>query len=173
MRLVPTAVAGSLKFRQVTTGNAYSCGLTTQNRAYCWGSNEYGQLGDGTRTGRRTPVAVVGGLSLTQAVAGVSHTCAVTTGHQAYCWGDNFTGAVGDGTETVRLTPVAVVGGILFSGVSPGAGHHTCGHATSNRIYCWGHNAYGQLGRGTDQGPEICDGQLPCGKKPDVVAGVS
>jgi alpha-tubulin suppressor-like RCC1 family protein len=166
-RLVPTAVAGGLSFRQVTAGTGYSCGLTTQSRGYCWGSSG-GQV-------RREPGAVTvgGGASLSQIVAGGGHHCAVTTGHQAYCWGYNFTGALGDGTEIDRLTPVAVVGGILFSGVSPGSGYHTCGVTTGRRVYCWGHNAYGQLGDGTSTGPETCEYQLPCSRKPVAVVGVS
>jgi alpha-tubulin suppressor-like RCC1 family protein len=96
----------------------------------------------------------------------------VTTGHHAYCWGYNFTGALGDGTETDRRqTPVAVAGGLLFSGVSPGDGYHTCGVTTLGRAYCWGHNAYGQLGTGTSTGPETCQYYLPCSTKPKAVVG--
>jgi alpha-tubulin suppressor-like RCC1 family protein len=115
-RLVPTAVAGGLSFRQVTAGNGHSCGLSTQSYGYCWGATPSGQVS-------RTPVLVVvgGGLSLGQIVAGGGRDCAVTTGHRAYCWGRNFTGGVGDGTEIDRPTPVAVVGDVLFSGVSPGS----------------------------------------------------
>jgi alpha-tubulin suppressor-like RCC1 family protein len=94
----------------------------------------------------------------------------VTVGHVVYCWGDNFVGRLGDGTETDRLTPRPVVGTIQFSGVAPGSSH-TCGVTTLERVYCWGHNVYGQLGNGTNDGPEICDGELPCSTKPDEVVG--
>jgi alpha-tubulin suppressor-like RCC1 family protein len=164
--LVPTAVAGGLSFRHVTAGTGHSCGLSRQNRGYCWGTMVSGQVS-------RTPALVVvgGGLSLSQNTAGLSHDCPVTIGHHAYCWGDNFTGALGDGTETDRRTPVAVAGGLLFNGVSPGSGHHTCGVTTLKRAYCWGHNAYGQLGNGTSTGPETCGFNLPCSRKPKAVVG--
>jgi hypothetical protein len=44
--------------------------VTTGNRAYCWGANVAGELGDGTTTSRLTPVPVVGGLSFRQIRAG-------------------------------------------------------------------------------------------------------
>jgi len=55
-------VAGGLRFSGVSTGPglAHTCGITTENRIYCWGYNILGQLGDGTLTNRSTPVKVVG-----------------------------------------------------------------------------------------------------------------
>ena len=50
-RLVPRAVAGARRFRQVVAGAhfwSHTCGVTTEDRAFCWGSNNYGQLGDST-----------------------------------------------------------------------------------------------------------------------------
>ena len=55
---VPVAVAGGLSFTAVTVGDLHSCGVTAEGTAYCWGWNEYGQLGDGTTTQRLTPVLV-------------------------------------------------------------------------------------------------------------------
>jgi alpha-tubulin suppressor-like RCC1 family protein len=93
-----------------TEGFFHTCGETTQNRAYCWGDNSSGQLGDGTTTRRLTPVAVAGGLFFSQVSAGAA-TCGRTPAAVAYCWGYNGEGAVGDGTTTTRLRPVPVAGG--------------------------------------------------------------
>jgi Regulator of chromosome condensation (RCC1) repeat len=57
--------------------------------------------------------------------------------------------------------------------VSTGSGHHTCGVTTLSLGYCWGHNAYGQLGNGTSAGPETCDYAIPCSRKPKQVIGPS
>jgi alpha-tubulin suppressor-like RCC1 family protein len=61
-RLTPVAVVGGLRFGGVSASlNGFTtCGITTGQRAYCWGSNYVGQLGDGTTTTSLTPVAVVG-----------------------------------------------------------------------------------------------------------------
>src|SRR5512133_1539824 len=70
-----TAATTVLAIYQLSTGDAHTCGVTTDNRAYCWGVNEYGRLGDGTTGDRLTPVAVVGGLPFRQISAGANHTC--------------------------------------------------------------------------------------------------
>lgn len=149
----PVRVDGGRRFRVVSAGGLHSCAVTTDNRAFCWGSGSSGQLGNNKTLTRRTPFAVAGGLSFLEVLAGENqrsggyHTCGVTTGNKAYCWGGNFDGELGDGTTTTRLKPVAVAGGIQFAGVRPGA-DHTCGVSTSNLGYCWGYNYYGALGDG-------------------------
>ncbi|MGH7569479.1 MAG: RCC1 domain-containing protein [Gemmatimonadales bacterium] len=145
---VPLLVSVTLSFASVSAGEEYTCGVTTAGAAYCWGDNQYGQLGDGTTTDRSTPVLVSGGLSFTSVSAGLNHTCAVSTGGAAYCWGKNALGQLGDGSATDRLLPVSVSGGLAFDSVSAG-GDHTCGVTTGGVAYCWGLNASGQLGDGT------------------------
>jgi alpha-tubulin suppressor-like RCC1 family protein len=108
----PVRVVGGISFRAVSAGGtrAHTCGVTTANVAYCWGSNGEGQLGDGTTTNRRRPVRVLGGLAFRQVGAGGRHTCGVTPTNAAYCWGRNFYGQLGDGTTLLRTRPVRRVG---------------------------------------------------------------
>jgi alpha-tubulin suppressor-like RCC1 family protein len=158
-RLKPVAVGGGLSFRQVSVGAAriglkwqsVTCGLTTDSKAYCWGDNLHGQLGDGSTTQRTTPVAVMPHLQFSQVNTGGGHTCAITTDNSTYCWGHNARGQLGDGSSTGSLTPVAVSGGNQFRAVSTGGGYggHTCGLTMGDRAYCWGLNYFGQLGDGT------------------------
>jgi hypothetical protein len=68
--LTPVAVAGGLTFEQLSAGLLHTCGLTAAGAAYCWGSNDYGQLGDGAGISRSTPVAVSGALTFKQLSAG-------------------------------------------------------------------------------------------------------
>jgi alpha-tubulin suppressor-like RCC1 family protein len=144
-----TAATTAPAFYQLSTGEAHTCGVTTDNRAYCWGVSAYGRLGDGTTSDRLTPVAVVGGLLFRQISAGVSHTCGVTTDFRAFCWGWNVAGQLGDGTTSNRLKPVRVAGGKLFRTVEAGF-MHSCGMSyPDNRAFCWGRNGSGQLGDGT------------------------
>jgi alpha-tubulin suppressor-like RCC1 family protein len=160
----PTAVAGGLSFKSVVAGGGlisdaqgtevdetHACGLTTTNLAYCWGQNANGEVGIGTFTGSQPkPSAVHGGLHFGQVIAGYYHSCGVTTTKVAYCWGYNASGQLGDGGATQRAVPTKVAGGFLFAGVSAGpVGNHTCGITTGNKIYCWGDNAFGQLGDGS------------------------
>jgi alpha-tubulin suppressor-like RCC1 family protein len=87
--------------------------VTTGSRAYCWGYNYYGQLGDGSPTGgadHLSPVAVAGGLLFSAVATGDAHSCGVTTAARAYCWGNDNAGQLGDGSSITTSTPVAVVG---------------------------------------------------------------
>jgi len=81
--------------------------------------------------------------------AGLYHTCAVTPSGATYCWGDNAYGELGSGTTTSSATPVAVSGGLTFAAVSAGEKYSTCGVTPNGVAYCWGDNAYGELGNGT------------------------
>jgi len=145
----PVAVAGGLLFREVTTGFDFTCGVSyPDNRAYCWGYNNLGQIGDGTLTNRLAPVPVLGGLRLAQISAGARHVCAVTKDDRAFCWGYNSTGQLGDSTNVGKRTrPTAVVGGHLFRYIAAGASH-TCAVTTSDRAFCWGEGRQGQIGNG-------------------------
>ena len=154
---VPVAVdtSGVLAGKTVTGiagGSRFSCAVA-DGQVYCWGRNWGGQLGDGSKTGRRVPVAVdasgvLAGKTVTAIAAGDSHSCVVADG-QVYCWGGNWGGQLGDGSTTERLVPVAVdtsgvLAGKTVTGISAG-GSHTCAVA-DGRAYCWGKKLYGQWG---------------------------
>ena len=115
------AVVGGHVFRQISAGGTHTCGIDTERRAYCWGTNVSGALGDGTTKSRPTPVAVQGGLRFRQIEAGFLHTCGLTyPDNLVYCWGLNGYGQLGDGTTTSRPLPVAVAGGRTFRQITAG-----------------------------------------------------
>jgi alpha-tubulin suppressor-like RCC1 family protein len=149
LRLKPVPVAGELLFIQISAGHSSTCAVTSDHRAYCWGSGRNGEIGDGKLLNRWTPRAVSGGLSFDR-VSSIYHSCGETTDNLAYCWGPNFVGQLGDGTGTTRLTPTAVAGGLRFKQVSAG-GQHTCGVSSGSVAYCWGDNPGGELGDGTTE----------------------
>lgn len=149
-RRSPVDVSGlSGSIVAVVAGYAHSCALTTTGAVKCWGLNNYGQLGDGTTSVRRTPVGV---SSLSRGViaisAGRAHTCALTYAYSVRCWGKNDRGQLGDGTTVNRPTPVTVASlGNTVLHITSGGDHNCAG--TSNRAKCWGRNDFGQLGDGS------------------------
>ncbi|HEU5041046.1 MAG TPA: hypothetical protein VFT84_09515 [Gemmatimonadales bacterium] len=153
-RLSPVPVSADRRFRQVRAGDDFTCALTPWDGAFCWGSNVFGQLGDGTRTTRHAPVRVRGQHQWRQLDGGDTHICGVTTDDQGYCWGMNFWGQLGDGTQNVPSVPVAVTGGLEFRQISAGRSH-SCGVTTDNRAFCWGHAESGELGDGSSYPPVL------------------
>jgi alpha-tubulin suppressor-like RCC1 family protein len=146
-RALPTLVGGGLLFRQLSAGQYYTCGVTTDYRAYCWGYNFYGQVGDGTTiTQRLAPVPVAGGRAFRQISAGTYRTCALTSStNKIYCWGSGY---LGNGSGYSKsTTPRLVSGARTYRQVAVGR-DHTCAVSTTYKVFCWGRNRFGQLGNG-------------------------
>jgi alpha-tubulin suppressor-like RCC1 family protein len=143
----------ALRFVTVTAGADHACALTDGGEAYCWGSNEFGQLGSGSADAipHPVPVRVGGKLKFTTLVAGFTHTCGIARDGAAFCWGANDNAQLGDGTSKTSPTPVRVAGEVRFRAIGPG-GSHTCAVSTDGVGYCWGGNWHGQLGVGHHDG---------------------
>jgi len=154
-RLTPQESALGLTFESIVAGGDFTCGLTPEGDAFCWGLGFSGQLGDGTATSSLSPRKVSGGLAFKTLAAADKTVCGLTVTGGAFCWGDNSFGTIGDGTSPTdggagrRVTPAAVTGGLTFLSLS--AGHSTvCGVTDDGSGYCWGYNASGGVGDGTD-----------------------
>ncbi|HET7234345.1 MAG TPA: Ig-like domain-containing protein [Longimicrobium sp.] len=149
---VTTAAAGVVQLAQVAAGANHTCGVTAGGKAYCWGPNLTGQLGNGQIGAtaafyRNTPAAVSGGLTFASISSGASRSCGVTADHAAYCWGNNDFGALGKGDTVHAVVPTPVSGGIQWAVVAASR-DHGCGLDTAGQAWCWGHNHLGQLGNG-------------------------
>jgi hypothetical protein len=151
----------------VTVGGGHSCRIAGSGQAYCWGSNEQGQLGrvaqstcdvgwpPGTRTVPCDPTAVPvdGDHTFISISAGAQHTCAVDIDGKAWCWGNDANGQLGTAvtitTVAARYSPRPVQGTYKFVAISAGA-QHTCALGKDKLIYCWGSGSCGQSGSGPE-----------------------
>ncbi len=101
-------VASLLRFRQLSVGASHVCAITEQGKAFCWGRNRFGQLGNGSTRDSPVPVAVTGDLIFANISAGDLHTCAVTVSGLVYCWGENQESQIGVEGVGPFLAPVHV-----------------------------------------------------------------
>ena len=133
-----------LTFRSAVAGGAFTCAVTVDSAAYCWGWGHGGELGTGDTVSGPQPRAVAGGLKFASLTAGPEFACGVTGAGAAYCWGANATqqlGRSGGGSST----PIAVGGGnqytaldAHFSRLFSDSGGAVCGLASGGQVYCWG-----------------------------------
>ena len=144
---VPVMVVGLPPAIDVSAGRDFTCAVAVGQRAWCWGDNDFGQLGDGTTTSSTVPVQIAGGIVAEQVSAGAGGACAVTGSETVECWGQGNEGQIGDGSTKNALTPhpVSSLTGVLQ--VSVGGGQ-ACSVNQNGGLECWGDDLYGQLGNG-------------------------
>lgn len=174
--ILPLAVAGGHKFRSITLGDGFACGVTGDGAAWCWGAQD--ALGDSASAASGSPVTVSGGYHYTTLTSGGAYTCGRTVETAWVCWGTVSTtlGAAANWAtprHVPGLDPVseyapgyqmggAVQGnrGMMAFGVNALSDAHAplplhsvrasdtnaCGLAADGSVYCWGWNDGGQLG---------------------------
>jgi alpha-tubulin suppressor-like RCC1 family protein len=117
----------------------------------CWGSNDVGQIGDGTtQPVRLTPTVVTGLGDATQIEAGSTHTCVRRQNGTVSCWGSGSEGQLGDGTGDTKLSPIVVPGLTGVQSVRARNSDHTCAEMNNRTVKCWGSNLAGEIGDGTN-----------------------
>ena len=137
----------------VRAGENYTCARDGTDAVWCWGSNNVGQLGDGTVVSRSkaAPVLVApAGAPFAGAIellTGGLHNCVRNAANEVWCWGRNSNGQLGDGTLMPRSSPVKV-----YTSTSVALGRwHTCAVDPDSTISCWGWGSHGRLGIGTGE----------------------
>ena len=160
---VPVQLTGSAATGVVdlAAGDTHTCALRSNGRVWCTGENGSGQLGLADTVDRVQAVRVKGtdGTGALESIVsvgtGTDHSCAIDSGGGLLCWGDNINAQVGNGTTGgSQLWPTPVVGpggvGFLSNVVAvDGGSDHTCAARSDGSAWCWGDNAFGQLGDGT------------------------
>ena len=141
----PVALGGP-DFRVLALGaSAHLCGLTADGTAYCWGSNDAGELGLGMAGEAQSQPAPVSGDHRFRAIAvGGEHTCALDTQGRPWCWGRDIL-PPGEGGVSQSTIPVAIDGGPAFTELMTGT-WAACGRTSAGAVWCWGINAYGEMG---------------------------
>ncbi len=133
---------------QVTAGRGHTLALKSNNTLWAWGSNTYGQLGNGTLVNRYSPVQIGSSIGWSSVSAGADHTLALKPDGTLWAWGRNGSGQLGDGTNTDRTTPVQVGTESTWARIAAGYGH-SLAMKDDGTVWAWGLNSSGQLGDAT------------------------
>lgn len=145
------AEAATADWRQVSAGAVHTCGIRTSGRLYCWGDDDFSQLGNGgANTDVGSPVEVAGNHTDWVTVsAGGFFTCARRSSGRLYCWGADTFGAVGNGAPNANVSTPVEVAGSRTDWRQLSAGHdHVCAKRSSGQLFCWGSDGTGAVGDG-------------------------
>jgi alpha-tubulin suppressor-like RCC1 family protein len=139
----------AVNFTSLAVGSLHTCGLRPGGGVHCWGRPALDS---------DLPLTALGG-------GGVLYQCGVPAAGGAFCWGTNGSGRLG--TDSVAgngdFPPQTVLGGHLFTEVNGATDSHTCGITADGEAWCWGQNAFGELGVDTPSVsfvPRAVDGGL-------------
>ncbi|MBM4396336.1 MAG: fibronectin type III domain-containing protein, partial [Deltaproteobacteria bacterium] len=159
---------GALK---VGAGRYHSCAATSTGKAWCWGYNNYGQLGGHTGNASEPyPVTVkvrniLGWYDdiayILDVTLGQNHSCLRRGTGSVYCFGRNSQGQIGNDTTTdydyaVHVLTLSSVGSRSLSAGDSG----NCVARSDGTAWCWGDNQYGQAGDGTSANDRLVPVQV-------------
>ena len=151
-RNTPVTVAGLAGIVAVSGGGdqleAHSVALKRNGTVWCWGSNLYGGLGNGSTVNSGSPVQASGLSGVTQISAGGWHTSALKSDGTVWTWGWNADGQLGIGNTTDKNTPQQVPGLSGVIKISSGI-YHTLALKSDGTVWAWGDNISGQIGDGS------------------------
>lgn len=131
----------------VSAGMRHSCGVRANNTIWCWGANEYGQLGNGSTTATTQPVQVssnsVPTMGWSSVVVGNTFTCATRLTGELYCWGNGFYLGAGEDYADINSRPTLISNDTQWASLEAGQ-EHMCAIKRGKTLWCWGNSDHGQ-----------------------------
>ena len=168
----PVRVHSSIAFTSISATGSHVCALDATGEAWCWGYNDYGQLGSprqpcngwsGGAPGEREcaiePVRVNTTLRFQSISTGGLYTCAVALDEQVYCWGLNLNNVFGDpsiSTTSISETPLLIPTTASFVTVVAASLWSPCALTAEGEAWCWGDRNWEH----PSCGPSGCDIRL-------------
>jgi len=174
----PVQIKAGTKWSAVAAGRFHSLAIDAGGNLWGWGSNRYGQLGNGNmgyyQIGDLTyeepiPIQIKAGTKWTAIAAGSDHSLAIDADGNLWVWGHNYYGQLGNGNSgegAHELVPVQIRAGTKWSAIAAGWDHSLAIDASGN-LWAWGYNGFGQLGNGTG-GISSADQAIPVPISPET-----
>lgn len=152
----PVHVSKLPPVRMVSAAAFHTCAVTQANALWCWGYNDYNQLGDGNGAAGvfSEPIEIIPSGVKSVVVSGYGNngqgaaTCVLYTSGQVVCWGSNEKGQLGTGDTNPRAKPADSVPAGGFNDIEEivSGRYHVCARHQSGSVSCWGFNDYLQIG---------------------------
>lgn len=156
---IPRKIETAVAFENLVVGGDTTCGLSSKQRTYCWGSMAYQPSPFGPEGDAEGPLKLIAEVSV-----GSSHICNNTTDSETYCWGLGNHGALGNGRlddhSVTRPAKVQIFN--QYKQIVTGSSH-SCGLDYDRTVRCWGNNRSGQLGIGNSD--------IQAAAQPLIIAG--
>ena len=149
----PAIFEGETLVVDLAAGLTHACAVDEGQNVWCWGANDFGELGVDhlELSSTNIPLVIADFTGAVQVTAGTDHTCALDGDGAVWCWGSNNNGRLGVGDPELNRTPRPQRLTGLSDVVDIAAGAtHTCARRRDRTVWCWGNNRMGQLGLGLD-----------------------
>jgi len=158
-RTIPYNIMPEQNFRSVScSSEGHTLALTTDGRLYSWGLNNNGQLGDGSKSNRKTPMQITDGIESIR--TGDYYSMALRSDGRLYTWGSNNYGQLGVGSKSSLTVPTWVTPGITYKAIAAGE-NSSMAITNDGFLYVWGSNVYGQYGNGMSGSGSVQSKTIP------------
>jgi alpha-tubulin suppressor-like RCC1 family protein len=154
----PVKLPDGVRISAISAGCTFSLAVSTDGQVYAWGSDNIGQLGNGTINFDASPLPALvhlpPGVTVRTISAGFEHALAVTTDGQVLAWGDNNAGKLGNGGNArvgTTPAPVQLPAGTRVTAVTAGT-ENSLAVTSTGQVLGWGSEASGSLGNGRTDG---------------------
>lgn len=160
----PRPVPGLPAIETVAAGTTHTCAYSSPDadpvQAFCWGQNDFGQLGDGTTKDSPNPIklSLPQGAKIFRMSPGAGFTPAIVSQadvFEAWCWGRNDKGQCGQPPSTAVVSTPSKIPNVPQLERVYGGTDHVCSRTVGTKLpWCWGANDNGQLGVGKSSASE-------------------
>lgn len=157
--LMDNGAGGTTNFvnvKDIASAQYFTCAVTEDGKAWCWGLNQFGRLGTGGFTSPRYATEVVKSddSSFSNAVSvdvGNTHACLIDADKKGWCWGANELGQLGIGNHSAYVNKANAVKDPANSAADwtnidklVTGGFTTCA-VSNDLLYCWGASGLGLI----------------------------
>lgn len=144
--LLTFATSFSQCWEQLAGGYFHSLGIQTDGSLWAWGSNTYGQLGDGTTTDRNIPTRIGTDVDWVYVTAGQAFSVGIKSNGTLWVWGRNNKGQLGNNTMALTTVPIQLGSDMNWETASAGY-EYIIAKKTDDTLWSWGNDDLGQLGQ--------------------------